>query len=289
MRLNWVAVFIFLLSAAIWAAEPKALTLAPDAPKTAVSAPEEKKGLISLEGGVDVTNAYFFRGYLAEDNGFIVQPYATLAFNIEAEVGGFTISPYIGTWNSMHSENNGMDDPKWWYETDAIAGVNFEKGPFTLGFVYTYYYSPSGSFRSSHEVGVTLAYDDSEHGLLPFAINPRVGLYRELDRSANLAGGEPGTYLELGIEPYLLKTKSLEISFPTTLGLSISDYYTDSSGDNEILGYGSIGLKGKIPLTSSLSLTGEVTYLRLFADSAEAANGGDDDEFIGRVGLQFSL
>ena len=81
---------------------------------------------------------------------------------------------------------------------------------------------------------------------------------------------------------------------PLALGLSVDDYYLDSEGDNELFGYGSVGLMASLPLKlpakyGSWSVTGGVQYIQLFADSAEAANdGGTDYEVLGKVGLSFT-
>jgi hypothetical protein len=258
-----------------------------------VAAPKgESTNLLSLEGGVDFTTAYFYRGYNTEDQGLIAQPYATLSFNIPAlqDVGGFKVTPYVGSWNSLHSKD-GPESPKWFNESDFIAGVNAERGIFTLGLVYTYQSFPSGSFNDGDEIGVTLKVDDT--GVMPVALHPHVGVYRELNHSLTYdATRSPGWYGEVGIEPasdVKALGRDVTISFPVTVGLSLDGYYTDSGGDNDLLGYGSAGVKVSLPLNDAVSVYVAGTYLYLFADSAEAANHGENYEIIGSAGISFSF
>ena len=76
--------------------------------------------------------------------------------------------------------------------------------------------------------------------------------------------------------------------------MSLDDYYFDDTGDDELLGYGSIGLFASLPLGEpgrfgTWTLTGGVQYIQLFADSAEAVNdGGEDSEILGKVGVNFA-
>jgi hypothetical protein len=64
----------------------------------------------SLTFGVDVTTAYFYRGYLQQDRGLITQPYMSIAADFGDQNGGLSISPYIGWWNSIHEEP--IDEPR---------------------------------------------------------------------------------------------------------------------------------------------------------------------------------
>jgi hypothetical protein len=260
-------------------------------------AAEKPLGPLSLSGGTDFTTGYFFRGYKEQDEGLIVQPYATLTFNVPQlqKIGGsgLSISPYVGTWNSIHTSNAAArKSPANWYETDMIGGVNLTDGPFTLGLVYTFYMSPSGNFRDTQELGVTVAYDDSKLGLLPVALNPHVGVYRELNHSANFEKQGPGTYLEVGIEPSTdvkLFGTTVTFSLPTLVGFGFDDYYGSDS-----LGYTSVGVKASVPLPfpdsfGEWKLTASVLYLHDFADAAKASNSGHADEVIGTVGVGFSF
>jgi hypothetical protein len=278
-----------------------AVTFAQDAPaveEAAAAAPEPpayNTGKLSLAGGMDVATAYFFRGYNQEDQGFIAQPYANIYFKL-SDSEAHPITGYVGTWNSFHSEKTLGDDGSFetWYESDLYGGVDFGLGGgFTLGGIYTMYTYPGGAFDTIEEVGFKLSYDDTDKLGLPFALRPYVGVYFETQDK----NGTEDTYLEFGVAPtvYTVNKDSdhaIALSVPVTIGCSLDDYYFDDDGDDEFLGYGSIGLAASMPLTTGAygawSLNGSVTWLQLFADGLEAANHGDDYEIIGKIGVSFT-
>ena len=275
------------------------VTFAQDEPATAPAVEEEpavNSGKISLTGGVDLTTAYFFRGYNQEDQGLIVQPYFNIYFKLsDSETN--PVTGYIGTWNSMHEEKTGADDGTFgtWYESDLYGGIDVGLGGgFTLGGIYTLYTYPNGAFDSIEEVGFKLSYDDTDKTGLSFALKPYVGIYFETDD----ANGSEDTYLEIGIAPtvYTFNEESdmpIALSVPVALGMSIDDYYFDDGGDDEFLGYVSVGLAASVPLKvpssyGAWSLTGSVTWLQLLADGLETANNDDSTEIIGKVGIGFA-
>jgi len=267
------------------------------ATKTPVEEPKPEDpntGAFTLTGGVDWTTAYFFRGYNQEDTGLILQPYATLTTNIY-DGDSFDINLYGGTWNSFHSEQTlASSGPSSWYESDAFFGADFVIDKFTIGAIYTFYMYPNGAFETIQELGFKVSYDDLDlmkKAGVDFGLKPYFGIYIETDDG----NGTEDTYAEVGIAPSLaLGSTGVTISVPIALGLSIDDYYLDSSGDNEVFGYGSISLLGSIPIPmpakyGAWTLTAGVQYIQLFADSAEAANdGGTEYEVLGKVGVSFA-
>lgn len=64
---------------------------------------------VSVSLGADVTTAYFYRGYLQQDRGLIVQPYLTLSTTFETD-SGWKVQPYLGWWNSLHDQ--AIDAPR---------------------------------------------------------------------------------------------------------------------------------------------------------------------------------
>jgi hypothetical protein len=246
-------------------------------------------GALSFEGGIDYTTAYFFRGYLQEDSGLILQPYASISADfIDRE--GLGLSGYVGIWNSIHTEKTGhVSGPSSWYESDIYGGLDLALGDFTVGTVYTFYTYPNGAFDTIQEIGFTLSYDDSKLGL-PVALSPFVGVYFETRDS----GGTEDAYGEVGFEPsFPVGDTGITISVPMVLGFSIDDYYFDDDGKNEFLGYGAVALAASVPLGGQgrfgqWTLNASVQYLHLFADSARAANDDDRNEVIGTVGVSFT-
>ena len=256
-------------------------------------------GKLSFSGGTDFTTAYFFRGYNQEDQGVIGQPYLTLFAKL-SDSDEFKVTGYVGTWNSVHSESTLADassGPDSWYESDFIAGVDVSSGAFTVGFIYTLYTYPNGAFESIQELGVKLAWDDSEFqkGRLGFALKPYVAAYAETgDRN-----GSEDWYGEAGIAPGIYTFNEdgkypVAISVPLTVGLGLKDYYFDEGGDEEILGYASAAVTASVPLAfipadyGSWNVTGTFQYLYLNAEGLQAANHGDDYELIGKIGLAFA-
>jgi hypothetical protein len=294
----------FLWSLALTAAAAAALAapshvLAQDAAATAeVEVPDPNTGALTLTGGLDYTTAYFFRGYNQEDTGLILQPYVTVTAAL-ASNDNFALNGYLGTWNSFHEKKTlaAATGPDTWYESDLFGGLDFVFGKLTLGTVYTFYTYPNGAFNTIQEIGFKIAYDDTDfmkgHGI-DFALKPYAAVYIETSDG----NGTEDTYLELGIAPSFavgnVAGKGVTLSVPVVLGCSLDDYYLDNSGDDEFLGYGSVGLFASIPICENgkfgtWTLTGGVQYIQLFADSAENVNdGGEDNEILGKVGVSFA-
>jgi hypothetical protein len=290
----------FLWSLAVTAAALSAApshVLAQDAEADAAAAADPNTGALTLTGGVDYTTAYFFRGYNQEDTGLILQPYATVTAALVSN-DNFTLNGYVGIWNSFQENKTlaAATGPSTWYESDLFGGLDFVFGKFTLGTVYTFYTYPNGAFNTIQEIGFKVAYDDTDFmkDKLSFALKPYAAVYFET-KDGN---GSEDTYLELGIGPSFgvgkVGSAPVTLSVPVVLGMSLDDYYLDADGDNELFGYGSIGLFASIPLGETgkfgtWTLTGGVQYIQLFAESAEAVNdGGKDNEFLGKVGVSFA-
>lgn len=256
-------------------------------------------GKVSVSGGVDFTTAYFFRGYNQEDQGFIMEPYATMYFKLY-DTDAFKTTFYVGTWNSIHSEQTlaAATGPAAWYESDFLTGVDFASGPLTVGFIFTAYNYPNGAFDTIQELGAKITYDDTNfmksHGI-SFGLKPYVAAYAE----TNDGNGSEDWYGEAGINPGVYTFNKdgrypVAITIPINVGLSLKDYYFDSGGDEEFFGYLAAGVSASIPLPfipsdfGTWSLTGTFQYLYLNADGLQAANHGDDHEFIGKIGVAFA-
>lgn len=269
-------------------------------------------GALTISGGADYTTAYYFRGYNQEDARLIVQPWITLGASL-LDSDDLDVSAYVGTWNSIHEQPTPGNSSI--YETDYYAGVDFAFGPVTVGGIYTAYTYPGDVFGDIQEVGVKVSFDDAEFmksAKIPFALKPYVGLYKEIsDDNATTSGSGPAifandgsndAYLEFGLAPSCEVNDALTLTVPVVFGCSLDDYYQSDDGDNEFLGYVSVGLMASTPLPlparyGSWTLTGGVTYLYLAADSTqdlneEPSNGGigngENSVFIGKLGVSFS-
>jgi hypothetical protein len=259
------------------------------------AAEDPNTGALSVAGGIDATTHYFFRGYLQEDQGLILQPYGTLYVNVH-ESDNLKITPYVGIWNSWHDEKTGADGThnESWYESDIFGGVDVAMGDFTLGLIYTHYTYPNGALEDIGEIGFKLSWNDAaftkDRAGLPFQLSPYIAAYFE---PADDSGSED-SYLELGIAPsFAVGDAGWTLGVPVVLGMSLEDYYFDDDGDEEFLGYASIGVTLTIPLSvparyGSWNLIGGVSYLQLLAESLETINNDDDNEIIGKLGIAFS-
>ncbi|MGH7277403.1 MAG: hypothetical protein ACREJG_01805 [Candidatus Rokuibacteriota bacterium] len=257
-------------------------------------------GRISLSAGVDYTTDYYFRGIVQETEDYIIQPYGDITFRLWDGAGGVgNLALTVGTWNSLHGGPTGIEggsasaDPKIWYESDFYAklGATVLDG-LTAQTIYTAYMSPNNRFDTVQEIAFGLSYNDSTL-LGPFAVNPSALVAFELRGQAD-AGDHRGVYLQLGVAPgYTFNAKGaypLALSFPITLGLSLSDYYEFGTGDDDTFGFLQAGPSVAVPLAFIPSGFGPwqakagVAWLHL-GDNLRAINENDRNEFIGTIGI----
>jgi hypothetical protein len=264
--------------------------IAPEAPNT---------GRLHLSFGAEYTNDYYFRGIIQEDDAVMVQPWAEILIDaVRAEE--YTLGFKVGTWHSFHdaATNAGTDDDftEDWYEADWYLGPTLTVGELTFGAQYVWYTSPSDAFDTIEEVLLTAGFDDSEY-LGDWALAPRLALAIETgDNFADGADTDSGVYLELGVTPGFDLEKTLigdwRINVPLTVGLSLSDYYEDASGDDEAFGYFDIGVEAGtlLPIPAewgAWSFTAGV-HLLILGDHTRQYNTDEDHEFIASVGLSVS-
>lgn len=245
----------------------------------------------SLSAGVDYVTSYVFRGYELTDTGTIIQPFVQLNAKVH-ESDSLTITPYIGTWNSIQSDYEPGEGQ--WYESDIYGGIDFGMNKFTLGVIYTYYSYPDNAFGTTQEVGVKLSYDDTDASKdigLPFALKPYAAWYIEISDE----NGDQDQYAEVGINPSIAPEDwPVSFNFPIAVGLSPNGYFADDDGSNELFGYASVGAFATyaLPISEKFgawSIYGGATYYFLSADSVQNGAGEDTDyEIVGKVGLTFA-
>lgn len=236
----------------------------------------ETSGL-SLEAQITVPSSYVFRGYVIEDDHFIVQPEFTATY--ETQVGDLSIAPYFTAWANL-TDLSAPGDPEWFNELDLTLGTDIDlTHGFSLGLIYNYYNSPANFFDDIHEVGITLSHD--------CFINPSIGLFREIHNESN----DENTYIELSIEPALHDVPIMDrlvLSLPIVVGLSPDEYFTDSDGDGSVFGFASIGIAGEYTFCEQWSLLAGVDYIQMLSDSTEESNDGDEYKIVGRIGVKYS-
>lgn len=250
---------------------------------------------LSFSLGTDVTTAYFFRGYLQEDQGFIFQPWVELGVTlIEGVDNSPGVSLTFGNWNSFHSKKTGATESnvRSWYESDLYGGITLDWDAFSLGASYTVYAYPNSDTDTVQEIGVSAGFSLPDDTIVNTVLGDiSFGVYFEVDNS-NVAADE-AIYAELGFGPsFDIFDEKATLSIPVTLGFSIDDYYDDPSGNDDFFGYASCGADVSIPLGSgsygdwTLKLGGNLLFL---GSAAEAANRGDDFEVVGYIGMSFSF
>ena len=259
-------------------------------------------GALTFAGAIDFTNAYMFRGIPQDESGVIMWPYFDLGFGLfEGDGGVKSVGVNLGTWNSLHTGDAGLDSPseQLWYESDfyATLGVGFGGGT-SVGVTYTAYTSPNGLFATVKELSLKFAVDDSGY-LGGAALRPYALFAFELDDDGQADGGlSAGKYLELGVAPGFAWPRA-SVSIPVKVGLSLGDYYESLSlvggdlvSEDERFGYFSIAGTVTVPFTSmptrfgTWNVHGGVEYQRL--GDRNAAVLGDENQVIGTAGIGFS-
>jgi hypothetical protein len=273
-------------------------TAPPFTPAPAPAAAGSEVGsAISVQLNLDFTNAYFYRGIRQQDKGLIIQPAARVTARV-VDGEDLKLDGFIGTWNSFGpnggTRTGGLVEE--WYESDIYAGFTLSGGKLSLTTSYTFLTSPSDAFQTVEELGFTLALDDSEW-LEAWALKPYATLAIETGANGSDSPDlDTGAYLELGIGPgfsFDAGNTAVSLTFPVSIGLSLADYYQDSSGEDDTFGFAQFGARASIPLgepgrLGAWTLNTGVSML-LLGDHNEAVNKGDDTQVIGTVGVQWNF
>ncbi len=257
---------------------------------------QSNSGRTSVSAGADFSHAYYFRGIAQERSWLIAQPYIDLTFSLfEGDVGLNSVTFTIGQWNSLHTGQSGNAGPAVntaaWYESDFYTGFGFGVDNWDFGITYAAYLSPNDSFGSVKEVALSLAVDDSAL-LGGFALAPHGLLAIELDGQADGGAGE-GVYLEVGVEPGLsVEGTPVSVSFPVTIGMSLTDYYEGTPGNDDLLGYVDLGLvaSAPIPVPESFGAWGVSGGIHLLSlgDALKGFNNGDKLQAVGTFGFSIA-
>lgn len=246
-------------------------------------------------GGLDYTPAYYRRGYLQDNGGLIVQPFFTLACTLNPDDAA-VVQPYLTSWNSFGLTDL---DNRMAVMVEGMAGVFVTWNNFTFDANYAIYNnSPMDARSVINEVGVRVGYDlcalwTPAGERSPFALRPTAGLFLETyDQNGRNDG-----YLELGLEPawrFSWCGQKAIVALPIQFGLSADNYYFNAQGQEQTLGFVSIGLSASTTLPSPPCggrwfLSGAVLYTRLVADNLVTTNSGSADVFTAKAGVGFSF
>jgi uncharacterized protein Gcw-chp len=275
------------------AAEPAQAT----EPETPV-VEESNSDRVHLSIDLSFTNKYYFRGIIQEDNGFIFQPSVEVGFDF-VENDNWSLSGYVGVWNSFHDEQTGSTDADEfiasWYEIDFYTGLSLSTGRLTTDLYYTSYTSPNDAFGRVDEIAVTVAWDDSGW-IDQITFSPYATIAMEIGTNQADGGSDLGTFFAIGMEPTHTYESTpigdITLSAPIEAGFSLSDYY-EIAGDDESFGYFTAGLAASVPLPApegfgDWTFNVGIDYL-LLGDSNKALNAGEDNEWIIHSGISFEF
>ena len=290
------------------------LVAAMAVPASAQAAADPNPGAMTIAGAFDFTNAYMFRGIPQDESGVIMWPYFDLGIALFSGDGGLkSAGVNIGTWNSLHTGDAGLDGPgQLWYQSDFYATFAFGFGGGTsVGATWTSYTSPNGLFTTVKEIAFKVGVDDSSY-LGGWAVKPYALFAFELDTEEGIGqadgGLEAGKYLELGVSPGF-GFPHATIAVPVKVGLSLGDYYEtvsvaangDLTSEDDTFGFFSVAGTVTVPFTSmptkfgAWNVHGGVEYQRLGdrnGASLASLSGSDEltekNQVIVTVGIGFS-
>jgi hypothetical protein len=228
-------------------------TTAPTKSGKEVKAMKEtiKESCITGDIGIDVTSMYIARGISQENQGAILQPYINLSFRVYEGDGALSkVSVDLGFWNSFHSRKTatggvfggGGSTTNAWYESDFTAGLSFVFNKnITLSPYYRAYMSPNDAFNTAQNLGLRLAFDDSDL-LGAFSLHPYALVQFDVENSSG-NGTDSGVYYEVGIAPGM-QFGPIALSLPIKAGFGSSNYYANNAG----YGYLSVGANAEYKL-----------------------------------------
>ncbi|MCC6421092.1 MAG: hypothetical protein IT429_22885 [Gemmataceae bacterium] len=267
----------------------------------------------------DFSTAYFYRGIGQENEGLAqldaeirVRPYEDRMSDV------FNKFDAVVKFRSFHTFGPTANTPSGgnekFYELDFDGGIEFTGFErLLLGLYQTNRIGVNQQLADVHAFETKLAFDDSTPAF-PFSLQPYALL--TIEYMGDSDGGNPnshapgfgqGIYLELGVRPEfdLLRIESFKrpitLAVPVRIGLSLSNYFEDPSGQDQTFGYGQIGLELNIPLLTmatagdqwillDLTTGGSVLFLGGPLQRLSEFNGTGDSPVvvIGTVGLEFT-
>ena len=210
-----------------------------------------------------------------------------------------TVFLVAGTWSSFNgaATDSATSDhfTRHWYEEDFYAGAGVTTGKWTFQGSYMFETSPSDAFQTVEHADLKVTFDDSTL-LGAWSLLPTVLLLTETGPDT-IDGGRPGTYLQLGFSPSVAvdgdSPSGTRVTFPATVGLSLSNYYEGLNGENDVFGFASVGAVLSIPLDFGKS-AGAWTFRAgvqgmFFGDATSTFNDDDHFELITTVSLSIEF
>jgi hypothetical protein len=245
---------------------------------------------VTVAAGIDVRNAYMFRGVRQDNTGTIAWPSADVGLGVHAAEHGLTSARvHVGTFNSLHSGWAGAGGPsgKSWYESDVYTTLSLGfANAVALDTTFTGYRSPNDMFTTVKELSFKATVDRPIAGgasLAPYAL-----VAFELDTEPGIGqldgGFKAGKYLELGTTPGH-SLRRVGIAVPVKVGLSIGNYY-ELAGEDHPFGFVSVAGIATMPIGRWINVHGGAQFEHL-GTTTKAFNGGDASEVTASIGVAF--
>jgi hypothetical protein len=257
---------------------------------------------VSVSAGIDLTNAYYYRGIPQENAGFILQPYGELGVDLGSVVEGLSAS--VGVWNSFHEQRTGATGGNaYHYELDIYAGVSMDipgvEG-LSTSVKYTALTSPNGAFGTVHELAIGATYSMA----VGAGINVEAGATIVFELQGSSDAVDEGIYVQFDVTPSYeltaIEDMPITLSAPISLGLG-SEVYEQLAGtvgadgtattmnDDDNFGFLTLGVKAELPIPGipaqfgSWKASGGVTLWILGSNNAHLA--GDSVQVVATVGI----
>ena len=272
-RIGWVVG----VSVALLVGQPSRVVAQQGGPNT---------GSVTLTGGVDVADGYYFRGIPQEETGVVLQPHGEIGV---ALTQGKRFVARVGLWNSLHTGSAGLEGPtgRLWYQSIFSASLDVGVGAgVRVSGGYSANTSPNGLFESISEVSVRVSREDTRR-VAGVAVGPYALLAAELEGQAD-GGRREGRYLELGAAPSI-DAVGLTLSAPVRIGLSLGDYYEGFRTDGRfgflsVSGRASKAIRSTPTRLGTWNVHGGVEFLQL----GERNRAFGETNVIGSVGMALS-
>lgn len=231
-----------------------ALVVAALAAGVSAQAAEAEASALSVTVDVTYVSDYLFRGTQLADAS--VQP------SVEAAYGDF----YAGIWAS-----DGISDSTG-SEADLYAGYGLAiDDTFSVDAGVTRYTYQGGSAIDSTEAFVGVKAD--------VLLSPKVYAYYDFDLDNTTFEGSVG---------YSLPVDAIKTSLDFSAAIGYVDLGDAIAGQNDYTYY-SVGVAVPYKLSETATLTAGVDYVYNSEDTVAGFNGGDNDAFVGKVGISIGF
>lgn len=215
-------------------------------------------------GGIAFLSKYMWRGYELSDEGMVVQPSMTIAYEGLA----------FNAWGNLDTDQ--ADENAALNETDLTVSYDTSAGPLGLGAGYIYY--GLEGMQDTQEVYLKASYAT--------ILTPALTLYKDVSSL-------PGYYFSLGLSHAIRLTDAIALNLSGTFGYYISsdDSIVEAGTNDKYNGLqdGLLSASLSMPITKYISISPTISYVFPLSDKAEDSLGITSGEAFGGVVLSFAF